>query len=78
MRVVATRFSSAKPAPDGACVRSPEHPPGAVGAAADLEGDEVQVMPAARRHADQRPQPFPAAGDQARRQMPSATSRFAP
>ena len=42
-----------------------EHPPGAVGAAADLEGDEVQVVAAARGDADQRAQPLAAAGDQA-------------
>ena len=46
-----------------------EHPPGAVGAAADLEGEEVQVVAAARRDADQRPQPLAAAGDQARGQV---------
>ena len=42
-----------------------EHPPGAVGAAADLEGDEVEVVAAARGDADQRAQPLAAAGDQA-------------
>ena len=46
-----------------------EHPPGAVGAAADLEGEEVQIVAAARRDADQRPQPLAAAGDQPRRQV---------
>jgi len=46
-----------------------EHPPGAVGAAADFEGNEVQVVAAARRHPDHRPQPFAAAGDQAGRQV---------
>ena len=42
-----------------------EHPPGAVGAAADLEGDEMEVVAAAGGDADQRAQPLAAAGDQA-------------
>ena len=42
-----------------------EHPPGAVGAAAELEGDEMEVVAAARGDADQRAQPFAAAGDEA-------------
>ena len=45
-REVATRFSSAKPAPEGACVRSPSTHQRAVRAAAELEGEEVQEVAA--------------------------------
>ena len=44
-----------------------QHPPGAVRAAADLEGAEVQVMAARRPDADQRPQELRVGGDQGRR-----------
>ena len=47
-----------------------QHPPFAVRAAAELEGAEMQEMPARRLHADHRPQKFRAGGDQARRQQP--------
>ncbi len=46
-----------------------QHPPFAVGPAAELEGAEMQEMPAGRLHADQRSQELRAGGDQARRQQ---------
>ena len=41
-----------------------EHPPAAVGAAADVDGVEAQVRAAGRRYADHRTQEFRIAGDQ--------------
>ena len=41
-----------------------EHPPAAVGAAADIDGVEAQMRAARRRDADQRTQKFRIAGDQ--------------
>ena len=46
-----------------------EHPPGAVGAATDLEGEEVQEVAGGGFRADHRAEPFGAGGDQGRGQM---------
>ena len=52
-----------------------EHPPAAVGAAADIDGIEAQMRAARRRDADQRPQEFRIAGDQRGRQAAVADER---
>ena len=55
-----------------------EHPPAAVGAAADVDGIKTQMRAAGRRNADQRPQKFRIAADQRRRQAPLAGQRRRP
>ena len=47
-----------------------QHPPVAIGAAAQLEGQEMQVMPRPRRDPHHGPQPFGVARHQRRRQAP--------
>ncbi len=76
-RAVATRFSSAKPGAGGGLRAVAQHPPAAIRAAPDLEGDEVQVMArcagrtptSGRSHSG-----LPATSAAGR--CPSATSRF--
>ena len=55
-----------------------EHPPFAVGAAADVDRIEAQMRAAGRRNADQRTQKFRIAADQGRRQTPLAGQRRRP
>ena len=69
MREVATRFSSAKPAPEGAWVRSPSTHQLPSGPRPISKAMKCRWWPPRGPHADQRPQPLAAAGDQARRQV---------
>ena len=66
--MVATRFSSAKPAPDGACVRSPSTHQLPSGPRPISKATKCRKCPRARLDADQRAQPFGVVGDQAGRQ----------
>ena len=69
-RVVATRFSSAKPAPDGACVRSPSTHQRPSGPRPRSKAIEVQEAAPGRRDPGHRPQIFRAGGDELRRDQP--------
>ena len=54
----------------GGCLRAvAQHPPAAIRAAADFEGQEMQEMARARLYPNQRPQPLRIGGDQRSRQM---------
>jgi hypothetical protein len=65
-RVVATRFSSAKPAPDGACVRSPSTHQAPSGPRPISKAQEIAGTVPLRLHADQRPQEFGLIGQSVR------------
>ena len=67
--VVATRFSSAKPAPDGACVRSPSTHQRPSGPRPISKATKCRKWPERGLTPDHRAQPFRVFGDQAGGQM---------